>query len=237
MKDVRFAPLLVLALAACTPQQKPSGPDDSLREHERAIVMTVNVQETSQLKVGQWARYSARTSGSPAVYSTRLSVVAAEGGNYWIENRTNSPGSGSGLKVAVVKYQIDAAAKPLQMWYAESGANPLKIYPGKDAAGNPIQLARPPEQDSKSKVDIAKESITIHHTGKMFDCTRLTSKATYPDGRETKMTTWCSPEVPFAVVYNGNSYGGVVRRTYGEYTLELDAKGTDAVAELALPDK
>ena len=237
MKDVRFAPLLVLALSACTPQQKPAGPDEQMKEHERAIVMTVSIQETSQLKVGQWARYSARATGSPAVYSTRLAVVGADAGTYWIENRTNSPGPGSSLKVAVVKYQIDASAKPLQMWYAESGARPLLIYPGKDAQGKPIELARPPSPDPKSKVEIAKEMVTIQHTGKMFDCTRLTSKATYPDGRETTMVTWCSTDVPFPVMYNGTSYGGLVRRTYGGCTLELDAKGTDAVAELQLPEK
>src|SRR5688572_12227678 len=87
----RAAALLVLALSACKPVPGTS-PREEMKEQELGIVMRVTIQETSQLKAGQWALYSVRSAGSTASYSTRLAVVAAEAGTYWIENRTSTPG-------------------------------------------------------------------------------------------------------------------------------------------------
>jgi hypothetical protein len=238
IKKTRIAILLALVLSACAPTPK-QGPVDELKKQELAIVMAVGVQETSQLKPGQWALYQVRSAGSTTSMSTRLAVVPpAEGGTFWIENRTITPSVSGDPQTIVSKYQIDAAAKLLQWWIAEMPVErPTRIYPGNDPSGNPIQLPKPPTDDPQSKVEIAQEEITLPSTGKSYKCTRLTSKATYTGGRETTLTTWCSESVPFPVVYRGKSYGGVVRRTYGGHTLELTMKGTDAVPELILSEK
>jgi len=232
------AALLVLAFAACTPTAKRPTQDD-FKDQERAIVMAVGVQDTTQLKNGQWALYSVRSDDSSASLSTRIAVVNVEGGHFWIENRSVTPsGPGGRPRTLVSKYQIDASAKPLQIWIGEMPTpRPVKLYPGEDANGKPIPPIKPPTPDPSAKVEIAQERITIATTGKSFDCTRLTSRATYKDGRQTTLVTWCCPDVPFSAVHNGKSYGGVVRRTYGGHTLELAAMGTDAVPELSIPEK
>ena len=235
----RVPAFLLLALTACQPPAKrPTSDESKVEDFERAVVMAVGVQETTQLKAGQWVLYSVRTEGSTASFSTRIAVVAAEGGNFWIENRTVAPGpQGSGKHTVISKFQIDASAKPLQLWVAELPTpRPTKVFPGKDARGNPIEPPKPSAPDPRIKVDIARELVTLSPS-KQFDCTRLTSKVVYPDGKETKLVTWCSKDVPFSAVHEGKLYGGVVRRTYGRHTLELVAMGTDAVPELMLPEK
>jgi hypothetical protein len=224
--------VVLLALGACQPPQK-RGDAEAVRAQELAVVMSLSVQEVSQLKTGQWVLYTVRTAGSPTPLSTRIAVVAAEGDRFWIENRSDQE---SGRIIS--KIQVDKTGRLLQLWVGEFGTNhPAKVYPGKDASGNPMEPPKTHYPDAKSKVEITKERITISTTGKAYDCTRLTSMATYPDGRETTLVTWCSPEVPFGVAYEGKSYGGVVRRTYGRHTMELTARGTDALPELALPEK
>jgi len=228
----RSMAVVLLALGAC--QAPPKHADsEAMRRQELGVVMSLSVQEASQLKLGQWVLYTVRTEGISNPISTRVAVVGLEGDRYWIENRTDEE---TGRIVS--KVQVDKTGKPLQIWVGELGtARPQKLYPGKDAAGNPIEGPKTHNPDPKTRVEVAKERITISTTGKAYDCTRLTSKATYPDGRETTLVTWCSPEVPFSVAYEGKSYGGVVRRTYGRHSMELTARGTDALPELNLPEK
>ena len=232
-----LAAVLLLALASCAPAARRADPGDR-EAQELAIVMALAVQETTQLKVGQWALYSVRTAGSTTTLSTRLAIVAAEGGLFWVENRSLLPSSGGTRpRTMISKYQIDASARPLQLWMGELGTKtPTKVFPGKDAYGNPIEPPKPQAPGPRAKVDVTNERITLT-SGRSYDCTRLTSKVTYPDGRETTLVTWSSPEVPYSIVFEGKSYGGVVRRTYGTHTLELAAMGTDAVAELVIPEK
>lgn len=236
---MRTTPALFLltALAACAPAPKRAITDDPHKGAELAIVSMIRIQDTAQLKRGQWALYSIRSKESPATMATRLAVVDAGDDSYWIENRTTAPGP-SGQQTVIQKYQIDSTGKTLQLWAAVMPSErPTKVFPGKDAMGNPVEAPKVADSDAKAQVDIARERITVDATGKPFDCTRLTSKVRYPDGRETTLVTWCSPDVPFAVIHDGKNYGGVVRRTYGQFTLELQMKGNDAVAELHLPEK
>ncbi|HTF57194.1 MAG TPA: hypothetical protein VK661_08175, partial [Planctomycetota bacterium] len=210
----RSVALALLALGACQAPQKRVDAE-AVRAQELGVVMSLSVQEASQLKTGQWVLYTVRTEGMPTPMSTRIAVVAAEGDRFWIENRTDQEN-----RRIISKIQVDKTGKPLQLWVGELGTTrPTKVYPGKDADGKPIEPPKPHDPDPKTKVEIAKERITISTTGKAYDCTRLTSKATYPDGRETMLVTWCSPEVPFSVMYEGKSYGGVVRRAYGRHTM------------------
>src|SRR5688572_20139845 len=95
MKRVRSAFLLLLGASACTPTPK-AGPADDRAARELAIVMAVGVQETTQLKTGQWALYSVRTAGSTATMATRLAVVGGDAGQFWIENKTITPAPGGG---------------------------------------------------------------------------------------------------------------------------------------------
>jgi hypothetical protein len=228
MNKILAAAFVALSLFGCS-SPPARGPKDDPTAQEMAIVMAVGVQETSQLKVGQWALYSVRSTGATSTASTRLAVVGAEGGNFWIENRTTAPGETGRPRTLVWKYLIDSTGKPLKVWVAEPPGKPAEV---------PMSAHRTPAPpDPRSNVDIAKERVTISTTGKVFECTRLTSKTTYPDGRATTLTTWCSEDVPFSAVHDGKSYGGVVRRTYGPHTLELTAKGIDAVPEITLPEK
>jgi len=228
MKAARAFSLLVLALAACAQPPKPASASEEQKRRDLGIVMAVGVQDTTQLKSGQWALYSVRSTGSNERHATRIAVVAADAGNFWIENKTITPDPSGKSYVVISKYQIDASAKPLQLWVSQGSSRPVNI---------PMESVKPPSPETRSKVDIAQETITLQASGKAYECTRLTSKASYSDGRETTLVTWCSPKVPFPAVHEGKSYGGVVRRSYGQFTLELDATGTDAVAELQLPEK
>ena len=228
MNAARACSLLVLALAACAQSQRPGAVSDENKRRDLGIVMAVGIQETTQLKTGQWALYSVRSAGSTERHATRIAVVASDDGKYWIENKTITPDPSGKSHVVIMKYQIDASAKPLQLWVSQGSARPAQIA---------MESPKPTSPETNPKVEIAQETITLQATGKAYECTRLTSKASYKDGRETSLVTWCSPKVPFPAVHEGKAYGGVVRRTYGQYTLELDATGTDAVAELQLPEK
>ena len=116
---------------------------------------------------------------------------------------------------------------------AEMGGTPTLVYPRKDSK---IEIPKPSDAP-QSNVQITEETITLSATGKQYDCTRLASESKYQGGKATSLVTWCSKDVPFSVKYAGKSYGGVVRRTYGPYTLELEMKGTDALPMLILPEK
>jgi hypothetical protein len=228
MNVARASTLLVLTLAACAQPPKPASVSDEQKLRDLGIVMAVGIQETTQLKTGQWALYSVRSTGSTDRHATRIAVVASDDGKYWIENKTITPDSSGKSHVVIMKYQIDASAKPLQLWVSQGSARPAQIA---------MESPKPTSPETHPKVEIGQETITLQATGKAYECTRLTSKASYGNGRETTLVTWCSSKVPFPAVHEGKSYGGVVRRTYGQYTLELDATGTDAVAELLLPEK
>lgn len=230
----RLVLAFLLALAACAPPPRP--PDraqDRLRD-ELAIVTALSVQETSTLRVGQWALYSVQTEGSHARLPTRIAVVAAvPSGGFWIENRTMA-----GEDTVVYKLLIDKSCKPVELWVANlsSKSTPAKIFPGMDASGRPVEVPKPPLADPQMKVEVVREKVDLG-MGKIYDCAKLTSRSTYPDGRHTELVTWCSPDVPFTVIHEGKSCGGVVKRRYGRHTLLLSAQGTDAMEELPLPKK
>src|SRR6185503_4945991 len=80
----RSIALVLLVLAACQPPQKRVD-SEAIRNQELGVVMSLSVQEASQLKLGQWVLYTVRTEGNPTAISTRVAVVGVEGGCYWIE--------------------------------------------------------------------------------------------------------------------------------------------------------
>jgi hypothetical protein len=223
----------LLALAACAPPPKPPDREQSRLREELAVVAALKVQDVSHLRVGQWALYTVRTEGSHSPLATRIAAVASDpSGRFWIENRTQA-----GDETVVYKLLIDKSGTPVELWVGNltRRSEPAKVFPGVDASGRPIDAPKP-GADPQMKVEVAREKVDLG-MGKVFNCARLTSRSAYPDGRHTEFVTWCSPDVPFPVVHEGKSYGGVVKRTYARHTLQLSAQGIDAMEELPLPRK
>ena len=67
----------LLALAACAPPPKAPDREQGRLRDELAIVTALSVQETSTLRVGQWALYSVQTEGSHARLPTRIEIGRA----------------------------------------------------------------------------------------------------------------------------------------------------------------
>lgn len=214
-------PVLVL-LGGCATGGSAGGPST---DQELSVVMSLAVQDPSQLQVGQWVLYSVRREGSPTPFSTKISCVGQEGTGWWLENRTPS-----GAGFAIWKSLIDKDGKLLELWVGEPGGRASKVYPGMDMHGNPIPPPKIVQPDPSIRVETAKE--TVAAGGRKFDTTKLTTTTAHQGGQSTTMMTWCSPEVPFSVVHGGTPYGGVVRRIYGRTIMELVATGTGATAEL-----
>lgn len=216
---------VLLLLAGCATGGGASGGPTT--DQELSVVMSLAVQDTSQLAVGQWVLYSVRREGSPTPLSAKVSCVGQEGTGWWLENRTPS-----GAGFAIWKSLIDKDGKLLELWAGEPGGRAAKVYPGLDLQGRPIQPPKSVQPDPSIRVETAKESIAAG--GRKFDTTKLTTTTSHAGGQSTTMTTWCSPDVPFSVVHGGVSYGGVVRRIYGKTIMELVATGTGAQPELQI---
>jgi hypothetical protein len=108
-------------------------------------------------------------------------------------------------------------------------SKPAKIFPTQEKNTGPVK----PTEEPKIATQLAEE--TLEAAGKSFPCTKITTTLTYSDGRTSTLTNWCSPEIPFHVLHEGKSYGGLVKRIFGKFTMELASFGTDAVPELTIP--
>lgn len=218
--------LLPALLAACAPApEAPSPPADDL-DFEMALASQLPFDPTA-VRPGQYVLYLARVEGGPA-QTLRWAALAAEGETLWIENRRPAPPN---PRPMVIKSRIDRTGKLLEQWVGEPGGIPVRTYPRKDEAVSPPAPA--PRRDpstAQARREERPDRITV--AGKTYACTLVTSTLAYPDGRMSTLRQWFSKDVPFPA---SPTLGGLVRRTFGRFTMELMAAGDGARPELAIP--
>ncbi len=215
--------LLAAAVAGCGPASAPAPRDSEAFEMDLVQQLVIDLPG---LKVGEWALYFLKKRGDPGMDPVKYSVVEEEGAALWVEQQRTVDG-----RRLVAKSKLDRTGKLLDQWYGESGGMPARTYagPGGKAAG---EDAPPPRRDSSAAQDQTdRKTEVIEAGGKTYICTKITTTLTYPDGRKSTMINWCSKDVPLGP----KDVGGLVRRTFGRFSMELADHGTDARPELSLP--
>ena len=217
-----FAALL-LAAAACS-----SGGGNRRTDEDFEIQIAATIKyDTSLLKVGDRAVYFVKRSGDTQTQKYVWAAVAEDRGAVWVEN--SIPWND---KRAIYKYKFDRSNNLLELWVGEPGGVPGQTYPPPTG-----RAPAPPshERDSGSaKADTKEEVDRIVVGGKSYDCTRVTTVLSYPDGRKSTMTNWFSKEVPFALT---KTLGGLVKRQFGRLSMELVGSDQNGKAELQIPGK
>ncbi|MDP6958848.1 MAG: hypothetical protein QF645_08555 [Planctomycetota bacterium] len=209
---------LFLCLTACqtggNTNSAPPSPDLAVLYRSQ---LTVDAQS---LQAGEWARYAVWTDTNAPLQSVTFSVVHKSDEGVWIENRV--PGRGA-VGVWIIKSHYSLAGDLLEQWIGQPGdPAPQQLYPDKNR--KPIQE----EASTDVTVRTTKEAITV--AGHRYHATKITTTH-----GETTITNWCAPGVPFSARVRGKTQGGVVKRTFGGFRMELAAHGTDAREELPLP--
>ena len=213
----RILPFLLL-LSACQTARKetPKPPATDLQTLYRSQ-LTI---DPDRLQVGQWVRYAAQENENAPRQSITFSVVRKSETGLWIENRV--PGKG-GIGTWIIKTKYSLRGDLLEQWVGEPGdSRPTRIDTGEK---------RPPissETTGEVAVQTTKESITV--AGHSYRTTKITTTL-----ENTTLTNWCAKEIPFPARAKGRSRGGVVKRVFGTFRMELAAHGTDAREELPLP--
>lgn len=210
--------LLLLFASACASPPAPGPVEDPA--FEMAVAQQVPI-DLENARAGQWAVYTVRREGDPVTHPVKYAVVGEEGGGLWIENKVRTD-----TGEIVVKSKLDRAGKLLEQWVGEPGGIPGQTYP------NPRREAPPARRDPSAAQPSTKEereSVTLR--GRTYDCVKVTTVLRYPKGGESRMVNWFAKEVPLGP----RKYGGLVRRQFGRFTMELAAHGGDAKPELAIP--
>jgi len=178
------------------------------------------------IKVGEKVVYFVKRLGESETQKYSWSAVAEEGVSIWIENKVPFD-----PRPMIVKTKLERTGKVLEQWIGEPGGVPGQTYPNPRTADAP----KPVRDSNAAKADSKEEPDKITVGGKPYDCTRVTTVLSYPDGRKSTMINWFSKEVPFAA---SRALGGLVKRQFGRLTMEL--AGSDplgAKAELQIPPK
>lgn len=213
--------LALLILAACAPAKK----DDPKPDPNAELVAAAQLMfDMSKLSEGDWARYTIRQEGTGPQVVKFAAVKGGDAEGIWIENKV--PGDPAPF---IIKSKYGWKGELIERWVGEPGSlRPAKIFPTDQKTETPKQPEEP-----KVSTKIEEERITI--SGRTFDCAKITTTLTYSSGRTSTLTNWCSPEVPFSVLHEGKSYGGLVKRLFGKITMELANYGQDAQVELVIP--
>jgi hypothetical protein len=218
--------LAFVLLAACAPPREAAPPPADDVEFEMALASQLPF-DPAALRPGQYVLYVARVEGGP-VHTLRWAALPAEGDTLWIENRRPAPPN---PRPMVIKSRIDRTGKLLEQWVGEPGGVPARTYPRKDETSPPPGPA-PRRDPSSARARTEERPDRITAAGKTYECTLVTSTLTYPDGRTSTLRQWFSKDVPFGA---SPALGGLVRRAFGRFTMELRAAGEGAVAELEIP--
>jgi len=220
--------LTIALLLGCSPAPKPPAqPAGDDLAFELGIASQL-AYDPSALKVGDFVLYSVRVDPTGQTNPYKWAVVGDEGGALWVENRRPPEGGASGPMI--VKSKVDRAGKVLEVWIGTPGGAAVKYYP---RAGQPAEPPPSPRRDSGSaQAQTREEPDRVSLSGKAYACTKVTSTLAYPDGRKSTLTSWFSKDVPFA---SSTTYGGLLRRKLGRFTMELVTSGTNAPPELTIP--
>jgi hypothetical protein len=210
----------LMALAACQSTSDGGGPGA-----EDIMVATMVSTDPMSILEGQWVIYGVLVQGEAQSQTTKIQVTKADPDGVWIEQKIQPPN----MTPWVIKSKFDRKGALLERWAGEAGSPaPAKVYPRADGREPPAGPA-----PTSVKVESTRETITVR--GQSWDCTKLISTITYSGGKTTVLTDWCHPAVPFPVLKDGQPVGGVVKREYGRYRVELFAHGMGAREELRIP--
>jgi hypothetical protein len=212
--------LIALLLTAGCSSSAPQGEKTTETDFENQVASSIAF-DPALVKVGERAVYFVKRVGDTQTQRYIWSAVAEEGTAIWIETKVpNDP-----RPPFVVKTKIDRSGKVLEEWVGEPGG-----VPGRSKLSG--STPKPVRDSSAAKSDTKEEPDKIVVGGKPYDCTRVTTVLTYPDGRKSTMINWFSKEVPFAA---SRALGGLVKRQFGRLTMELVAGDRNAKSELQIP--
>lgn len=218
---MKRALLAVLLLgAACS--SKGGGEKMSESEFETRVASSLQF-DPSLLKTGDRVVYFVKRTGDAETQKYAWSAVAEDGGAIWIENAM--PFDTGRM---VVKTKLDRGGKILEQWIGEPGGIPGQTYPNPRTGDAPRQV----RDSSVAKAETKEDPDRVTVGGKPYDCTRVTTVLSYPDGRKSTMVNWFSKDVPFPV---SRTLGGLVKRQFGRLTMELVTGDRNGKAELVIP--
>ena len=218
-------PFSLLLLVAGCQAVGSSVPEDRTTDPSAEIAVASQlVYDVGSLKPGQWVRYTVKIAGASGTWSVKYACVEEDPEGVWVENKLPAL-----PRPMVVKSKLSRDGKLVEQWVGEAGsASPAKTWPLRSAptksAGGPAPTESLHEQ---------AESLTLAE--RTYACTKVISVLTYPDKRSSAVENWYSPDVPFTFKSGTRTYGGVARRRFGRFTMELSAAGTDATPELQVP--
>ncbi len=219
-----FALLAVLA-SACS---SPGGQGEKMSETDFETKIASSIAfDPALVKAGEFAVYFVKRAGEAESQRYSWAVVSEDGTALWIENKVPFD-----PRPMIVKTKLDRSGKVMEQWVGEPGGIPGQTYPNPRKTG---EEPRPLRDSSSARADSKEEPDKIVVGGKPYDCTRVTTVLTYPDGRKSTMVNWFSKQVPLAA---SRTLGGLVKRQFGRLTMELaagDFKG--ARSELLIPPK
>ncbi len=209
---------LLLCLAACQTGGNKNGPPPS---PDLAVLYRSQLTvDAKNLQAGEWVRYAVWTEANAPLQSVTFSVVHKSDKGIWIENRV--PGRGA-VGTWIIKSHYSLAGDLLGQWIGQPGDSaPQQLYPDKNR--------KPIQQEASTDVTVRTTRETITVAGHRYNATKITTTH-----GETAITNWCAKGIPFSARARGRSQGGVVKRTFGGFRMELAAHGTDAREELPLP--
>lgn len=223
MKRLLLAPLAVLALGCATGD---AGPKMTETEFETKIASAIAF-DASLLKTGDRVVYFVKRTGENQTQTYTWSAVAEEPNAVWIENKVPFD-----PRPMIVKTKVDRSGKVLEQWIGEPGGIPGQTYPSsKQGSANEPQPVR---NSDSAKADSKEAPDKIVVGGRSYDCTKVTTNLTYPDGRKSQMINWFSKEVPFAAT---RTLGGLVKRQFGRLSMELVSGDRNGRSEMAIPPK
>jgi hypothetical protein len=221
MDMMKKALMAVLLTAGCSSGGGQSGTSTET-EFETKIATSIAFDPVL-LRQGDRVVYFVKRTGETQTQKYTWAVVSDEGPSLWIEN--NVPFEGGRM---VSKTKIDRSGTVLEQWIGEPGGIPGQRYSSAKAGPAP----KPVRDSAAAKADSKEDPDRIVVGGKPYDCTRVTTVLTYPDGRKSTMINWFSKEVPFAA---SKPLGGLVKRQFGRLSMELVAGDRNGKAELQIP--
>ena len=220
-----LAALLLFSAAACS-SSSGGGEKRTEADFENEIASSI-MFDPALLKTGDRVVYFVKRNGEAETQKYAWSAVSEDRGSVWIEN--SIPWN---AKRAIYKWKFDRSNNILELWVGEPGGVPGQTYPPPSGRA---PTPPPQERDSGSaKADEKEEFDRIVVGGKSYDCTRVTTVLSYPDGRKSTMTNWFSKEVNFPLT---KTLGGLVKRQFGRLSMELVGSDQNAKAELQIPGK
>jgi len=220
MKNLTLSSLLLLAAAfGCG----GSGEKMTETDFETKIASAIAF-DPALLKTGDRVVYFVKRAGDNQTQTYTWTAVAEEPAAVWIENKVPFD-----PRPMIVKTKIERGGKVLEQWIGEPGGIPGQTYPTPRQSGND---PKPVRDSDSAKADSKEAPDRIVVGGRPYDCTRVTTHLSYPDGRRSTMINWFSKEVPFAA---SQALGGLVKRQFGKLTMELVAGDRNGRSELEIP--